>query len=491
MTVREMTMRLFLLLALSTSLASCSGSDGDRPIRVSVIGPSPVAADPNSGVLSAGTQTLVHAMMQGLVVVNPAGEVVPGLAESWIVTDDGLSYIFRIRHAQWPDGHIVTAEDVAHSLRASLSPTSRNPLRSHFYGMTALVALTERVIEIRFKMPQSSVLQMLARPEMAIMRKGRGAGPMMIQKTTPAEITLRPVLLKDQAAEVGEAEIQKHELLLRGEPAPLAIARFVSGDTSVVLGGGFQELPYLETARIRDEALLRDPVFGLFGLVASTTSSTLAEPNTRRALAMAIDRTKLMSRFPLLGWQGQETLLPVSVEGLGEQPRPDWIDFAQRDRLARARANLKGLAKGNDPLIITIALPPGPGARLLFAQLKADWSLIGVDLRLGIKGNADLRLIDSVAAFNSVGWYFGQLSCGQGFYCSADADTALAAARAANTVEDRNAALIKANRALVADQVFIPIAQPMRWSLANPDLGGMKENQVGVHPIRWFTRVKP
>jgi oligopeptide transport system substrate-binding protein len=483
--------RFALLFCLVLSLAGCGNGGNDRPVSVSVIGPQPVLADPNSGVLSAPSQTLGHATMQGLVVVNPAGEVVPGLAESWIVTDDGLSYIFRIRHAQWGDGRIVTAEDVARSLKASLGPMSRNPLKAHFYAVTDIVALTERVLEIRYKMPQANVLQMLARPEMSVMRKGRGVGPMMIQKPGPGEITLRPVLLKDQVEEVGAAEIEKYTLFLRGEPAAKAIARFAAKNVSLVLGGRFTELPLLEVSRFPEDAVLRDPVFGLFGLVASTNSRVLAEPYARRALAMAIDRAALMSHFRLLGWQGQEALLPVSVEGLGEQPRPDWLSFDQNARVSRARSIIKGFTSSTAPLILSIALPTGPGARVLFAQLKADWALIGVDLRRDTKGAPDLQLIDSVAAFNNVGWYFAQLACGQGFHCSADADAAVKDARTAATTEDRNVALIRANRALVADQVFIPIAQPLRWSLVGADVSGFKENQVGVHPIRWLRRIKP
>jgi oligopeptide transport system substrate-binding protein len=483
-------MRRFLPLLATLCLYGCGEGNNDRPIKIAIIGAEPALANPNGGVLNLASQTLTYAVMQGLVVYNASGEVVPGLAESWIVTDDGLSYIFRIRRAQWSDGHEIKAEEVARSLRTSLGVTSRNPMRMHFYGVSDVVALTERVIEVRFKLPQASILPMLARPEMAILQKGRGTGPMSVQKSTPEDIIVRPALSKDQADEVGAAALKRYEIHLKNDTAARSIVRFGAGQVSLVLGGGFDDSPVLEAAQLSSDAVHRDPVFGLFGLVASASNTILATPYVRRALAMSIDRPALMTHFRTLNWQGQEALLPVSVDGLGEQPRPDWIGFDKKERVSRARSIIQGI-KGREARIpLTIALPPGPGARILFAQLKSDWSLIGIDLKTAPDATADLRLIDSVAAFNGVGWYFGRLSCGQGFQCSREADAALLAARSATTIADRNAALVQANRALVADQVFIPIAQPLRWSLAQPEIEGFRENQVGIHPIRWLTRSK-
>ncbi|PKP63081.1 MAG: peptide ABC transporter substrate-binding protein, partial [Alphaproteobacteria bacterium HGW-Alphaproteobacteria-9] len=58
---------------------------------------------------------------EGLVALDPAGQVVPAMAERWIVTDDGMSYIFRLRDSTWPDGEEITATEVRRLLRDALA----------------------------------------------------------------------------------------------------------------------------------------------------------------------------------------------------------------------------------------------------------------------------------------------------------------------------------------------------------------------------------
>ena len=97
---------------------------GQRDRRRRRASPTPICEplDPPSAFL-------IEAVAQGLVRFDAAGEIEPALAQSWIVSDDGLRYTFRLRRAQWADGGRVTAEQVAARLRAALSRASRNPLK--------------------------------------------------------------------------------------------------------------------------------------------------------------------------------------------------------------------------------------------------------------------------------------------------------------------------------------------------------------------------
>src|SRR5688572_27889562 len=75
-----------------------------------------------SGVrLSGGAQHVRAATHAGLVALDAQGGVIPALADRWIVTDDGLSFIFRLRDGTWPDGRDLTAE----SARMAFSEASR------------------------------------------------------------------------------------------------------------------------------------------------------------------------------------------------------------------------------------------------------------------------------------------------------------------------------------------------------------------------------
>lgn len=62
-------------------------------------------------------------LFEGLVVYGPDGRIVPGVAESWQVSDDGRSYTFTLRgDAKWSNGDPVTADDFIYSLRRALTP---------------------------------------------------------------------------------------------------------------------------------------------------------------------------------------------------------------------------------------------------------------------------------------------------------------------------------------------------------------------------------
>ena len=56
-------------------------------------------------------------LYEGLTIYDAKGEIVPGAAESWTVSDDGTVYTFKLReNGKWSDGSPVTAEDFVFSL---------------------------------------------------------------------------------------------------------------------------------------------------------------------------------------------------------------------------------------------------------------------------------------------------------------------------------------------------------------------------------------
>ena len=105
---------------LAAMLACCLGGCHQRtdtgPVIVSAIGKAPTLSDPARGALGNSSRILMGAVAQGLVRLDASGNVEPGIAERWIVIDDGGSYIFRIGDVAWPDGEPVTARDVVRIL---------------------------------------------------------------------------------------------------------------------------------------------------------------------------------------------------------------------------------------------------------------------------------------------------------------------------------------------------------------------------------------
>ncbi len=65
---------------------------------------------------------IIGDLMTGLTTENAAGKPIPGIAESWQTSPDGLSWVFKLREAQWSDGKPLTAEDFLFAWRRLLDP---------------------------------------------------------------------------------------------------------------------------------------------------------------------------------------------------------------------------------------------------------------------------------------------------------------------------------------------------------------------------------
>src|SRR5215213_1333482 len=98
---------LALLAVVAATTACRDNSEG--ALKVVVIGGDPKLVDPTVSSLSAPDAVLISSVAQGLVQFDESGNIVAGLAERWNVSDDGLSYIFRIASTNWPSGRKVTA----------------------------------------------------------------------------------------------------------------------------------------------------------------------------------------------------------------------------------------------------------------------------------------------------------------------------------------------------------------------------------------------
>src|SRR5262245_49952743 len=148
--------RLLLIAMLAIGLGACGRKSNDIA-RVAVIGPNPQLIETVNAPLSPGDALIRSTMAQGLVRFDERGQVIPALAERWNVSDDGLSYIFRIQTGNWPDGRKIKADEVARILRRQLRSSSSNPLKDTLGAVSQVVAMTDRVIEIRLNAPRPNL----------------------------------------------------------------------------------------------------------------------------------------------------------------------------------------------------------------------------------------------------------------------------------------------------------------------------------------------
>ena len=95
----------------------------DQTLRVN-INTEPPNIDPNLGTDTTSAK-VINNIFEGLTHINYEGEVFPGAAEKWEVSDDGLTYTFYLRGTdKWTNGDVVTSQDFKDSWLRILDPAT-------------------------------------------------------------------------------------------------------------------------------------------------------------------------------------------------------------------------------------------------------------------------------------------------------------------------------------------------------------------------------
>jgi peptide/nickel transport system substrate-binding protein len=471
-------------LTFFAALALAPGACRNEPqgtARVLVIGAQPKLADPSQGPLSASDAVLVQNAAQGLVRFDSAGNIVPGLAERWNVSDDGLSYIFRIAATEWPGGGRITAQQVARILKRAIAPGSENSLKDTLGAVEDIVAMTDRVIEIRLRAPRPNLLSLLAQPELGIMRSGHGTGPFSYSPAAGRNGELR---LDREIAIGGEEEgTVREEVLLAGSGVEQAVKAFAEGEADLVLGGTFANLPVAQNAKLRRNSLRFDPAMGLFGLVPTRSGGAFDDPQVRRLLSQAIDREALVAALRVPGLAPRATILEPGLEGVLVAVSPAWMATPIEERRTSLAVQATRLF-GDEKPALRLFVPNGPGGDILFERLAADWGFLGLTVeRARSSAGSDFRLLDSVAPSTSPAWFLRQFRCGSVPVCDAESGELMEAARSTSIPAQRSALLLQAAASLDEAHPFIALTAPIRWSLVSPRIEGFVGNRYARHTL--------
>ena len=152
---------------------------GDRPQELTfVLSDQPDGLDPTVTNNSFAIYVLINCF-EGLVSYDASGSIVPGSAETWDISDDGLVYTFHLREGlKWSDGTDLTAEDFVYSFQRVLTPSTTAQYMSMladyiknaqaFYDGTATAdelgvkALDARTLEITLAQPTSFFIDLVS-----------------------------------------------------------------------------------------------------------------------------------------------------------------------------------------------------------------------------------------------------------------------------------------------------------------------------------------
>lgn len=155
-----MALRTFGAALLATTMLAGTAAAATLDIAIDS---SPAGLDPhlitafNSVVIVQGN------IYEGLTAIDKDLAVVPGLAESWDISEDGLSYTFHLREGvTFHDGSAMDAEDVAASIRRVQSEAVASPLASRVTPITGINVIDPMTIELTLDAPFAPILSSLS-----------------------------------------------------------------------------------------------------------------------------------------------------------------------------------------------------------------------------------------------------------------------------------------------------------------------------------------
>lgn len=504
----------------------------ERGIREQVLhrgmGPEPSDLDPHLAT-TANDYTVLSALFEGLVAEDPVDlSPVPGVAERWSVSPDGLTYTFHLRaEARWSNGEPVTARDFLASWQRILTPSlaSDNAYllyivqnaeafhKGHLvdFSQVGFSAPDDRTVRITLEHPASYFLSLLqhwawwpvhlptleqhgspyqrgnrwARPGTLV-----GNGPFTLSEwRTGQHIALRKSATYWDASTVRLTGIR----LLPIEDLNAEERAFRAGQLHLT-----EALPVAKVDAYRRDHpdLLRiDPYLGTYYYTLNVNRPFLNEPKVRRALALAVDRARIAENILRGGQTPAHAFTPPDTAGYTPAARID-TDFVEARRLL-AEA---GYPEGRGAPIVEILLNTSDNHRIIAEAVQADWRReLGLDTRLlNMEGRSvlaarrvgDFQILRSswIGDYNDPATFLNLWTSSSGNNHSGWSNAAydqllFHAARTADTAE-RHRFFQQAESLLVADTPFIPLYTYTHVFLKHPSVQGWHPNLLDHHPYK-------
>lgn len=146
--------------ALAVMVAGAAAAKSDITLAMQL---EPPHLDPTSAAAGAIDSVLYSNVFEGLTRFASDGSIIPGLAQSWEISEDGLSYTFKLASGvMFHDGTTMDAEDVKFSLDRARAEDSANAQKALFGSIAEVVAVDAGTVKITLSAPNGSLLFNLA-----------------------------------------------------------------------------------------------------------------------------------------------------------------------------------------------------------------------------------------------------------------------------------------------------------------------------------------
>ncbi|MCE3285063.1 MAG: oligopeptide transporter periplasmic oligopeptide-binding protein [Steroidobacteraceae bacterium] len=485
-------------------------------------GPEPDTLDPQLARTDAAFNIL-RDLFEGLTAVAADGSAVPGAAQSWTVTADGLEYRFTLReNLRWSNGDPLVAADYVAGMRRLVDPKTASPYAQFIDPVLHAPAITrgerkstelgvsapdDRTVVVRLASPAPYLLGLLAQPPTYPLH-GASFAANGTEHARPGKLLSNGAFVLDDWV-IGShvvarrnprywndaaTRLERVHYLHIGD-AGTELRQYRAGQLDFTYVVPQQQFPWIRQ-NLASELHLAPQLSVYYYGFNLTRPPFKDRPGLRRALSLVIDRDRLVT----------------AVTGVGEAPAYGWVprgiwnytpqqfDYAGKSYEARVAEARRLYAEAGytaeKPLDVELRYSSGDTHNRVAVAIAAMWrEALGVQTRLYAEEfrallqsieRQDTQVFRSswVADFNDAYTFAQLLKTGFGInltgYSNRRYDALLADAVQQADPARRRALLEEAERVMLADHPVLPLYFYVNKHLVKPWVRGWSDNVMNV-----------
>ena len=546
--MKKLALALAVVMIFSLAFSGCgpktenpSGTDATTPSTDNqpagselavCIGPDPETIDPALNSAVDGASLIIHAF-EGLMTLDQGGSVVPGQAETYEVSDDGLNWTFHLRDGlKWSDGQPLTAADFEWSWKRAVSPDTAAPYGEFFnviagydaaaagdFDALQVKATDDKTLTVTLAAPCGYFTQLLAFPTYVPVRKDMveangeawatqvssyiSNGPYKMIEWTPGEYIK---YAKNENYWNYDALCSDTIKFLLIEDPNAVLTAYQSGEIVCAKDLPSQEIPALRET----EDFHLDDLMGTYYISLNTKREPFDNAKLRQALSLAIDRNYIANTV----MQGTYTPATAFV-GPGLLDADGKTPFIDNSPLFIDPNDYEGNLEKAKQLMVEAGYPNGEGLReieyftnqqgyhkpvaealqQMWAELGvklnvqvADWAVVTADRR---QGNYDIARNGWVFDYNDPSSMLDLFTTtngnNDGKYSNPEYDKLMETARTTGDANVRFDSMHQAEQLLMDEAGAIPVAFYSEFYLLNPKVKGFWHSPLGYFYFMYAT----
>ncbi len=519
--------------ACSKSKSTSSGSHKDMIVVDN--GEDAPTLDP---ALAQDTQSsrVIYDLFEGLTSFDQKMQTIPGLAETWDISKDQLTYTFHLRpDIKFSDGTPITANDVVFSLQRLVDPKTGSPynmLGSNIVNGQAIidkklpvnslgvVALDKNTVEIKLVHPDASFLAICAMPNLSIISKAN-LNKYGNDWTQPGKMVNSGAYKLTERVIKGYILLSKNSYYYDAKDVSIKQVKFMpiveySSSLNQYKSGNIDitySLPIDQYKTIKRQMPTEEHTVTQEGLYYYDLNMTLPKfrdnPKLREALSMAVDRNALVKvvlgqdQTPLYSYV-TETIEAGKFAGINY----DWANWSRDKQIAKAQQLFKEAGYGaNNPLEISIsyntndlhkkvALAVGSMWQEVFGDRSIQVTIANQEWKTFLKArntaNYDVARDGWIADYDSIDSYTNLYQCdnpqNNSKMCNKEYNNLLMQAQKTANPEERVDLIRKAIAIAMDEYAIIPLYQYTYFRMISPKVKGynIKDNHLDHVQSKWY-----